>query len=848
MISLYDILDAANGQLFGEPGAQLFSGFCFDSRFAEESCLYVALKTDQGDGHQYIEEAVQNGASGILCMRPPEIDTEGLSVVLVKDTQSALMKWSYFVLNKLGTQVIGITGSSGKSVTVEAISQVLRSKYAVRSGVTGVKGRLNLPLTLAKLTPQDKFVVMELSATEPGEMSEMVLAVQPQVGVVTHVGFTYADRFETTEQLNQETSLLIEYLSANGLAVLNYNDDRAREMITHTRARAVTMGIEGFGADFTAYNLVLGLNGTGFDLRYNAQRHVGRWTPLIGRQHLYAILASVIIGLHYDVPATDALRAITEMQPLPGRMNPLNGVNGTLLLDDSYDADPQSTLAALDWMRDVTDEQHRTIFVFGDMDSLGAHSARAHRLIGQRAAEFVEQFVTVGTDAALAGRGALDQGMEKRRVHITYNIQDAVTQLRHLQISQNDIVLIKGGPSARMELLAGALLADETDRVQLPRSNRMGEAAVIMRPTRPSWVEIDLEALANNVRAFKQMIGAEVALFAVVKSNAYGHGAVGVARTALLNGADYLAVASMHEALELRDAGIEAPILVLSYTPVTAVRQAVRQNIVVTVYDLDLARAYDRAAREAGGNLRVHVKVDTGMGRLGVLTGGAVALFRHLLALNHLEVEGIYTHFASADEDPDYTQEQLTRFRHVLTPLRAAGFNFKYIHAANTAATLNLPASRFNAVRVGLGLYGLSPSDSARLPAECKPALAWKSVVAQVKTLPPNHPVGYGTIYRTTDAERIAVIPVGYSDGLRRAPGYWGHVLVGGQIAPIIGRVSMDKTMISVQHIPGVSVGDEVVLIGQQGNASISAEDIAKRLGTISYEILTGVLPRVPRE
>ncbi len=847
MISLYDVLDAANGQLFGEPGAQLFSGFCFDSRFAEEASLYAALKTDQGDGHQYIEEAVRNGATGILCTRPPEIDTDGLSVILVKDPQTALMKWAYFILNKLGTQVIAVTGSSGKSVTIDAVAQALRTRYTVRQGMTGVKGRLNLPLSLAQITPQDHFIVMELSATEPGEMSEMMLAVQPQVGVVTQIGFSYADRFETTEQLMQETSLMIEYLSATGLAVLNYNDDRAREMIPNTRARTITMGIDGFGADFTAYNLVFGLTGTGFDVRYGSQRFVGRWTPLLGRQHLYAILAALAIGQHYEVPLDEALKALTDMHPLSGRMNPLNGRNDTLLIDDSYDADPQSTVGALDWLRDVTDKQHRTIFVFGDMDNLGGHSARAHRLIGQRAADFVDHFITMGTDAALAGRGALDHGMDKRRVQITYNIQDAVSQLQHLDLNENDIVLIKGSPSARMELLVGALLANDADRAQLPRRVQADDAALIMRPTSPSWVEIDLEALANNVSAFKHLIGESVALFAVVKANAYGHGAISAARTALLNGADHLAVSSMEEALELRDAGIEAPILVMSYTPITTVRQAVRQNIVVTVYDLDLVRAYDRAAREAGGRLRVHVKIDTGMGRLGVLTGGAVPFFRHLLGLTHLEVEGIYTHLASADDDLDYANEQLSRFRQVLTPLRAAGFNFKYIHAANTAATLRLPAAHFNAVRVGLGLYGLTPSDLARLPDGCKPALAWKSVIAQVKMLPPNHPVGYGMTYRTSDAERIAIIPVGYADGLRRAPGYWGHVLVNGQVAPIIGRVSMEKTVISVQHIPSASVGDEVVLIGRQGDVAISAEDIARRIGTISYEILTGVLPRVPR-
>ncbi|MBE2270940.1 MAG: alanine racemase, partial [Anaerolinea sp.] len=412
----------------------------------------------------------------------------------------------------------------------------------------------------------------------------------------------------------------------------------------------------------------------------------------------------------------------------------------------------------------------------------------------------------------------------------------------------SDIVLIKGGPSARMELVTAALLTQPGDIVLLPRSSLIGHGDVAaLRQTRPSWVEIDLNALASNVRQLKTLVGQHVTLFAVVKADAYGHGAVAVARTALHNGADYLAVASVNEAIDLRDAGIEAPILVMSYTPVQAIRQAVRQNITVTLYDLDLARAYDRAAREAGGVLRVHVKVDTGMGRLGVLAAAAVPFFRQLLNLTNLEIEGIYTHFSMADESADYTAEQVRVFKRVLTPLRAAGFSFKYVHAANSAGTLASKENHFNAVRVGLAMYGLSPSDEVRVPNSFKPVMTWKTSVAQVKTLPPNHPVGYGNTYVTSTEEKVAVLPVGYSDGLRRAPANWGFVLIHGQLAPIVGRVSMEKTVINVTGIPEVAIGDEVVLLGRQDDATLSADDIAKRIGTISYEVVCGILPRIQR-
>ncbi|MEP7290591.1 MAG: alanine racemase [Chloroflexota bacterium] len=846
MISLYDLLEAANGQLFGEPAAQLFSDFCLDSRFAADSMLYVALKSDWGDGHHYIAEAVQNGATGVLCTRPPEFDTDGLSVILVKDTHNALMKWSQYILNKLGTQVIGVTGTSGKSVTVEAISHVLGTRYAVHRSIRDANGRLSLPLTLATLTPEHKMVVLELGASQPGEMSEMVLSAKPQVGVVTRIG--YGDRSPAADQLAEEDGLLIEYLPTTGLAVLNYDDDRTRAIAERTRSGVLTVGLEGFGADLTAYNVVLGATGTGFDVRQGSSRFVGRWSPLLGSHQLYALLAALGVGTHYGISPADALKALTTIPPLPGRMNPLDGIDGTLLIDDSYSADPEAALSALEWLKAVTDDQHRAIFVFGDMDNLGEYSQRAHRLVGQRAAECADLFVTIGINAALAGRAALDQGMDARKVRITYSTQDAVAQLSdHTEPSGGDIVLIKGGASVRTELVTRALLAHDADAAKLPRAQLITDSDLILRPARSSWVEIDLDALANNVRGLKALVGENVTLMAVVKANAYGHGAVPVARTALINGAGYLAVASIGEALELRSAGIEAPILVMSYTPAQVIRQAVSENITVTVYDFELARAYDRAAREAGGRLRVHVKVDTGMGRLGILAADVMPFFRSILPLNHLDIEGIFTHFSAADEDPSYTHHQIEAFRQVIAPLRAAGFSFKYVHAANSAGMLLTRDAHFNAVRVGLAMYGLSPSASVRVPETFAPVLSWKTVIAQVKTLPPGHPVGYGNTYQTQGYERIAVLPVGYSDGLRRAPQTWGYVLVKGQIAPVIGRISMEKTTINVSHLPDVAIGDEVVLIGRQGDLTLSADEIAERLGTISYEVVCAILPRAPR-
>jgi alanine racemase len=495
----------------------------------------------------------------------------------------------------------------------------------------------------------------------------------------------------------------------------------------------------------------------------------------------YGVLAGLAVGIHYDTPMDDALKAVTEMAYLPGRMHPHVGVGNCTLIDDTYTATPASALAALNWVQTVNEDRplearHRVIFVMGEMDNLGPYSQYGHRQVGNRAAEAADLIVTAGNDAAQIGRAALDKGIDHHRVCMTYSVQDAVTTIKdQYRPSQNDVVIVTGGASAHMELIASALLRDGDNRAQLPRQRTTQEVAALGQPMRPSWVEVDLDTLAANVRILHQHTGDSVALMAVVKANAYGHGAVSVARTALLNGAEYLAVASVAEALELRDTGIDAPILVMSYTPLHLVRQAIRQRITITLYDLDLARAYNRAARELGSKLYVHVKVDTGMGRMGVLASEALSFFRHLVNLTNLDIEGIYTHFSSADSDPDYTAQQVKTFKDLLRPLRASDFNFAYIHAANSAGTLAAKDNLFNMVRVGLAMYGLPPSAGYSLPEGVRPVLAWKTVIAQVNTLPPNHPVGYGNTYWTKGEERVALIPIGYADGFRRGGPFLGH-------------------------------------------------------------------------
>lgn len=363
----------------------------------------------------------------------------------------------------------------------------------------------------------------------------------------------------------------------------------------------------------------------------------------------------------------------------------------------------------------------------------------------------------------------------------------------------------------------------------------------------PSQVIIDLGALASNIRWIKARVGGDVALMAVLKANAYGHGAAQVAGIALQNGADLLAVANMAEALDLREAHIDAPILMLSYVPAEDIPTAIAHDLSITVFDEASAARCISASPDAGDTLKVHVKVDTGMGRLGVLPQAMRALCRQLQDAPGIRLEGVYTHFATADDDLRYMREQLESFKRAQSELRGEGIRLKYVHAANSAALLKGGDSYFNVVRPGVLLYGLEPMPQSGFAHEIRPVMAWTTQIAQVKTLPPDSPVGYGNAYRTRGWETIAVAPVGYADGLRRTPYSWREVLIHGRRAPLVGRISMEKITINVSHIPAAAVGDEVVLMGRQGDDCISADEIATWIHSNNYEVVTSVAPRVPR-
>ncbi len=366
-------------------------------------------------------------------------------------------------------------------------------------------------------------------------------------------------------------------------------------------------------------------------------------------------------------------------------------------------------------------------------------------------------------------------------------------------------------------------------------------------PTPTNLAIVDLDAIAHNVAALKVRLGPKVALWAVVKANAYGHGAVPVARTALAAGASRLAVARIHEGVALRQAGITAPILVMGYHLPPEAELAAAYDLTVTVNDHGFARALNDHARDLGKTLPIHVKIDTGMGRFGQLPDELLPFLEGLTHYPHLHIEGLWTHFATADEaDKTFTHQQFALFQETAAMARDR-FQIPLLHVANSAAILDLPETYLDAARPGIAIYGLYPSPEVNQTVPLRPALTVLSHIGRIRVLPPGASVSYGRTFIASRPTRVALLPIGYGDGIHRLLSNRGEVLVRGQRAPIIGRVCMDNIMVDVTHIPDAQEGDQSVLLGQQGDERIRAEEVAAWAQTIHYEVTTSLLPRLPR-
>lgn len=366
-----------------------------------------------------------------------------------------------------------------------------------------------------------------------------------------------------------------------------------------------------------------------------------------------------------------------------------------------------------------------------------------------------------------------------------------------------------------------------------------------------AWAEVNLDNIAHNVKEIRRITDKKAEIMGVVKADAYGHGVMEVTRTLLDNGVTRLAVSMLDEAIQLRQNGIQVPILILSYTDPIRAEEIILNDVTQTVFSHDLAKALSDAAVKHNRNVKIHIKIDTGMTRVGFMPGySAVKNVVQISKLPGIIIEGLFTHFASADEtDKAYTYMQFERFMSIVSELNRIGVYIPVKHVCNSAGLIEFPEMHLNMVRPGIALYGLYPSDEVdKTKIELRPAMSMKANVILVKDVEKDTCISYGRIFKTCRSSKIATIPIGYADGYTRLLTNKGKVLLNGQLASIVGKICMDQCMVDITDIKGdVNVGDEAVLIGKQQDNEIKVEDLAKSVGTINYELVSIIGKRIPR-
>ncbi|MBN2382708.1 alanine racemase [bacterium] len=807
------------------------AGFSTDSRLLRPGELFIALHGKQFDGNDYAVEAQSRGACGVVISRISEgWTTLSGNVIRVDDSVAALQALAGAYRQLFPIKALGITGSTGKTIVKDMLTGIMARRCSVLSTPLSFHGQIGLPLTLFGLRPDHELLVLEMGISRPAEMVKLARIAGLQCALITNISETHLEHLGSIETVASEKMRIFDgFNTGEHLALLNADDILCRRIGSELSCPRVTFGLEQ-EADFRASRIeTAGSKGAWFDLHYPGGK-MRMYVNAPGKHNIYNALAA-ICAAHSLGADFESIRTGLEQFHLPQMRLEIHTSSvleeNVTIINDTYNASPASMRGALDALRQMAGRQ-RTIAILGDMLELGNFSVTAHEMIGQEVqGHGIDLLLTIGKQAAHIARRAIELGMSPEAV---FHCQDTVeaAELLHSQIKEGDFLLFKGSRLLQLDLLAAQFIGG----------------------IRPTKLIIDLGAISHNVRIIKERVGPAVKIMAVVKSGGYGHDSRKVADVVVKNGADYLAVAVPDEGIFLRKAGFDRiPILVMGPTLEQEAIKLVKYGLAQAVDSPGIVTSLEHEARKKGVRQPIHLKVDTGMGRIGLLPDEVEAFVDFIQSCKNVFIEGIMTHLSSADDRnaDDFTRQQLALFNVIIDRLEAKGLKIPLKHAAASSGILFFPESWFTMVRPGILLYGLCPQDGIQTQFDFKPAASFVTKIAHIKTVPAHTPISYNRTFVTEHESRIATLPVGYYDGYNRLLSNKGRVLIRGHSAPIVGRITMDMTMVDVTHIPEARTGDEVVLFGSQHNQEITLAELAHQCGTIHYELIGNISARVSR-
>ncbi len=832
--TLREIQEMAGGFGLAETyEAYEIEGVSIDSRKIKENQLFVPIVGERFNGHEFLEKAVVGGAKASLWSRHEAVPPINIPLIFVEDTLEALQNLAKAYRDQINVKVIGITGSNGKTSTKDILAALLGRKYKTYKTLGNLNNHLGVPLSLLAMDEDTEMAVIEMGMSSLGEIQLLSTLATPDGAIITNIGEAHLEDLKSKENILKAKLEILEGLKPQGRFVYN-SDDPLLNTIPQKTVEKYEVATFGEKGTYVPVLEAIEEEGIRFHLKGLTD---SLYLPMLGRHQMYNAAAAIAMAYGLGLGQEEIKTGLLQVDATGARNELIQG-RELAILNDSYKSNPLSLKAALETLYGIK-QYHQKIAVLSDMNGLGEEGQALHRAVAEELdPNQLDYLLTMGPLSAEISSAAKEKFPEGRVIHCN-DLKELAEHLRQVIIKKQAIILVKGSREQQLELLVQELRQDDFFE---PQGHTI-DTALLHRDT---WVEIHLDKIVSNISQIKEYLPASTKLMAAVKADAYGHGDLQISQIALEAGADALAVSILKEALHLRRNGIKAPILVLTPILPSDVDLAIENDLSVTVFQGSWLEEMKRFKKNSNP-LKVHIKIDTGLGRLGIRSKEELAEILPMLKDNDLIIEGIYTHFATANwEDETFLNQQFKAFTEIMDWVKEQGLKVQNYHCSNTAAAFKHPEYALDMVRIGVGMFGIYPSAKIKeiTPFSLESALSFHSKILHIKRMKKGSTVGYDTAYVAEEDEWIATIPVGYADGWFRCfQGF--HLLVEGEKAPIVGKICMDQLMIRLpKKLP---LGTQVTLIGKQNGAEITLEELADHIGSVPQEIPSMITYRVPR-
>jgi alanine racemase len=806
------ICDITGGKFLVKGANHTVKYLLHDSRRVIEgdTSLFFALITNHGDGHRFIADALTKGVRNFIVSKP--VDFTGIgdgNVILVADTLKAMQTIAAYHRRQFAYPVIGITGSNGKTIVKEWLYQLLKESYRIVRSPKSYNSQVGVPLSVWQMNHYHDLALFEAGISEPGEMDALQEIIAPEIGILTNIGEAHDAHFTSHQQkLEEKLKLFQKSKVLIGQHAIIRSIHTPAEKFTWGNEEEATVRLMQVTKETDASILTIQYHSGSFELSI----------PFTDDASVQNTMTCLCALLYLNVPHVKFLQLFKGLHPVDMRLQLKHGINNCLLINDSYSADTTSLKIALEFLQQQSSGLRRTV-ILSDFAESGKEAPDLYREIaGLLRSAKVDRLILVGPESSQHLPGWFG---ERTNVTTYPSTNDLITQFKSSGFF-NEIILLKG---ARVF---------EFERV----------AALFERKVHQTVLEINLNALAHNLKEYQKLLQPETGLMAMVKAFSYGSGGAEIASVLQYHNVQYLGVAYADEGVDLVKAGIRIPIMVMNAEE-TSFQAILEYNLQPVIYSFEQLYHFNDYLNAQGIKQHpVHIEVETGMNRLGFKAGEILKLGNYLNQSGAFSVQTVFSHLA-ASEDPAqdaFTIEQASIFQKATIELEQITGHSFLKHLSNSAAILRHPQLRMDLVRLGIGLYGIETVKDRNIDLQAVATL--RSTIAQIKRIGKGESVSYNRRWIAQRESTIATIRIGYADGYsRQFSNGVGQMLAGGRLAPVIGSVCMDMTMIDISGIEGLKEGDDVVVFGE----GLPVQQLADWISTIPYEILTSVSQRVKR-